>query len=149
MQCFFCYKVLTEGITIVMKGVYFMKNRLVREEINTEGKTICKMATFDIDVIARSSGGLAPTIIYLHNDRDVTDDIRAIRFHYKSPSSFIEDYSEFQTMLYEKEQRAINQLYESISIKPKNMTTNKQLLWSFFVLLLVVLPFLAIMLIMK
>lgn len=134
---------------IVMKGVRFMNNRLVREEIKADGKTTYKMATFDIDVIAKASGGLAPTIIYLHDDRDVTDDIRAIRFHYKSPASFIEDYSEFQTMLYEKEQRAINQLYESISIKPKNMTTSKQILWSFFVLLLVILPFFAVMLIMK
>ena len=126
-----------------------MNNRLVREEINEDGKTVYKMATFDIDVIAKATGGLAPTIIYLHGDRDVTDDIRAIRFYYKSPSTFIEDYSEFQTMLYEKEQRAINQLYESISIKPKNMTTSKQMLWSFFVLLLVILPLFAVMLIMK
>ncbi|MEO4055666.1 sodium:proton antiporter [Solibacillus sp. CAU 1738] len=126
-----------------------MNSRLIREEITTDGNTIYKMATFDIDVIAKSSGGLSPTIIYLHKDRDVTDDIRAIRFHYKNPASYIEDYGEFQTMLYEKEQRAINLLYESFSIKPKNMTTGKQVLWSFFVLLLVMIPFIVVMIVMK
>lgn len=136
-------------ITIVMKGVRFMNNHLIREEVNVDGKTIYKMTTFNINVIAKSSGGLAPTIIYLHNDRDVTDDIRSIRFHYKNPASYIEDYGEFQTMLYEKEQRAINQLYESISIKPKNMTTGKQVLWSFFVLMIVMIPFIVVMIIMK
>ena len=89
------------------------------------------MATFDIDVIAKSTGGLAPTITYLYNEQDVTDDIRALRFHYENPALFIEDYPAFQTMLYQKEQRAINDLYESISIKPKNMSTGKQIIWSF------------------
>ena len=106
-------------------------NKLVREEINENGETVYKMATFDINVIAKSTGGLAPTIIYLYNEQDVTDDIRALRFHYENPALFIEDYPAFQTMLYQKEQRAINDLYESISIKPKNMSTGKQIIWSF------------------
>ncbi|CAM5590893.1 hypothetical protein LSPH24S_06844 [Lysinibacillus sphaericus] len=34
-------------------------------------------------------------------------------------------------MLYAKEQRAINELYEKMSIKPKNMTTGKQIFVEF------------------
>ena len=117
-------------------------NKLVREETNENGETVYKMATFDIDVIAKSTGGLAPTIIYLYNDQDVTDDIRALRFHYENPALFIEDYPAFQTMLYQKEQRAINDLYESISIKPKNMSTGKQIIWSFGVIFIMLIPLL-------
>lgn len=117
-------------------------NKLVREEINESGETVYKMATFDIDVIAKSTGGLAPTIIYLYNEQDVTDDIRALRFHYENPALFIEDYPAFQTMLYQKEQRAINDLYESISIKPKNMSTGKQIIWSFGVIFIMLIPLL-------
>ncbi len=117
-------------------------NKSVREEINENGETVYKMATFDIDVIAKSTGGLAPTIIYLYNEQDVTDDIRALRFHYENPALFIEDYPAFQTMLYQKEQRAINDLYESISIKPKNMSTGKQIIWSFGVIFIMLIPLL-------
>lgn len=124
-------------------------NKLIREEINEHGETIYKMATFDIDVIARATGGLAPTIIYLHNDRDITDEIRALRFHYEDPASFIEDYPAFQAMLYHKEQRAISDLYDSISIKPKNMSTGKQILWSFGVMFIIVIPFMIAAFILK
>ena len=117
-------------------------NKLVCEEINENGEIVYKMATFDIDVIAKSTGGLAPTTSYLYNDQDVTDDIRALRFHYQNPALFIEDYPAFQTMLYEKEQRAINDLYESISIKPKNMSTGKQIIWSFGVIFIMLVPLL-------
>ena len=117
-------------------------NKLIREEVNENGETVYKMATFDINVIAKSTGGLAPTIFYLYNDQDVTDDIRALRFHYENPALFIEDYPAFQTMLYQKEQRAINDLYESISIKPKNMSTGKQIIWSFGVIFIMLIPLL-------
>ena len=52
-------------------------------------------------------------------------------------------------MLFKKEQRAINELYETISIKPKNMSAGKQILWSFFVMLLVTLPLIAVILLIK
>ena len=117
-------------------------NKLIREEVNENGETVYKMVTFDIDVIAKSTGGLAPTIIYLYNDQDVTDDIRALRFHYENPALFIEDYPAFQTMLYKKEQSAINNLYESISIKPKNMSTGQQIIWSFGVIFIMLIPLL-------
>ena len=125
-----------------------MKN-LIRQETNEEGEVIYKMATFDIDVIAKSTGGLSPIIMYLQEGKDITDEIRALRFHYQNPASFIEDYPAFQAMLYEKEQRAINELYESISIKPKNMSPAKQVLWSFGVMLLVMGPFIIAALLLK
>ena len=124
-----------------------MNNPLIETIVNDTGKTVYKMKTFDIDVIARLSGGIAPTISYMHHDKDVTDDIRAIRFHFENPASYIEDYTKFQNMLFEKEQRAVNELYEAISIKPKNMSTGKQILWSFFVFLLVMFPVFIILLI--
>lgn len=117
-----------------------MNNPLIEQAINDAGETVYKMKTFDIDVRARLTGGIAPTITYMLRDQDVTDDIRAIRFHFENPSSYIENYTDFQTMLYQKEQRAINTLYESISLKPKNMSTGKQILWSFFIFLLIMTP---------
>ena len=122
-----------------------MNNLLIEQVVNDAGETVFKMKTFDIDVSARLTGGLAPTITYMHKDQDVTDHIRAIRFHFENPASYIENYAAFQTMLYQKEQQAINALYESISLKPKNMSTGKQLLWSFFVFLLVMTPVLFIL----
>lgn len=124
-----------------------MHNSLIEKMVTEDGKTIYRMKTFEIDVIARLTGGIAPTISYMYNDRDVTDDIRALRFHYDTPSSYIEDYTKFQSMLYEKEQRAINDLYETISLKPKNMSTGKQTLWSFLVFLLVMIPLFIVLLI--
>lgn len=117
-----------------------MNNPLIEMVTNTDGETVYKMKTFDIHVTAQLTGGIAPTITYLHQDKDVTNDIRALRFHFNNPASYIEDYATFQTMLFNKEQRAINQLYEMISIKPKNMSTGKQILWSSFVFLLVMIP---------
>ena len=124
-----------------------MNNRLIEITTNDVGETVYKMKTFDIHVRAKLTGGIAPTITYLHQDNDVTDDIRSIRFHFENPASYIEDYASFQKMLYEKEQRAINELYESISIKPKNMSTGQQILWSFFVFSLVMIPVFVILLI--
>lgn len=117
-----------------------MNNSLIEMVTNDDGKTVYKMKTFDIDVTARLTGGIPPTITQLYKEKDVTDDIRAIRFHFENPASYIEDYATFQTMLFEKEQRAINELYEMVSIKPKGMSTGKQILWSFFVFLLVMIP---------
>lgn len=120
-------------------------NRLVKECINDNGEKVYRMKTHDIDVIAKQTGGLAPIIIYLHENQDVSDDIRQIRFAARSPYSYIEDYDEFQTMLYYKEQKAINDLYDSISIRPKNMTAGEQTLWSIGILLLMSIPLLVAM----
>lgn len=115
-------------------------NRLVQEYVKDNGKKGYKMVTFDIEVVAKGNGGLAPIIIYLHEDRDVTDEIRSLRFGAQSPYSYIDNYDEFQSRLYQKEQKAISDLYDSISIRPKNMSTGKQVLWSFGVLLLMAIP---------
>ncbi|KGR88191.1 hypothetical protein [Lysinibacillus odysseyi] len=124
-------------------------NNLIRQETNEKGEIIYRMVTFDIEVVAKSTGGLSPTITYLQGGKDITDDIRALRFHYENPADFIEDYPAFQAMLYEKEQRAINELYESISIKPRNLSPVKQVLWSFGVMLFIVVPFIIVALVLK
>ena len=58
-----------------------MNNPLIEQTTNDAGETIYQMKTMDIDVVARLTGGIAPTITYMHGEKDVTDDIRAIRFH--------------------------------------------------------------------
>ncbi|MFJ7666985.1 sodium:proton antiporter [Lysinibacillus sp. NPDC097195] len=113
---------------------------IVQEFEDEQGHVLYKMKTHNIDVQATQSSGLAPVITYWIGDKEITEDIRSLRFSPRPPSSYIQDYDEFQSMLYAKEQRAINQLYERMSIKPKNMTTGKQLLWSFFVMILAMLP---------
>lgn len=124
-------------------GVIAMKvNRLVTQYQKENGEISYKMKTHNIDVMAKSTGGLAPTILYFQDNQDVTDDVRALRFGLESPYTYIEDYDKFQKMLYKKEQRALNDLYDTISIRPKNMSTSKQILWSFGVLLLMTIPLL-------
>lgn len=115
-------------------------NKLIREEIGANGEKVYKMVSFDVEVIAKHTGGLAPTITYMLQDKDITEDIRKLRFNYENPASFIVDFPQFQTMLFEKEQRALNSLYDQYSIRPKNMPAGKQILWSFFVLLLITIP---------
>jgi hypothetical protein len=124
-----------------------MDNPLIEKTVTEDGQIIYRIKTFEIDVIAHLTGGIAPTISYMHNDKDVTDAIRAIRFQYDNPASYIKDYAKFQTMLYEKEQCALNELYETISFRPKNMSKGKQILWSFFVFSLVMLPLFVVFLI--
>ncbi|MFJ7647537.1 sodium:proton antiporter [Lysinibacillus sp. NPDC097279] len=115
---------------------------IVQEFEDEQGNVFYKMKTHDVDVQAMQSSGLAPVLTYWLGEKDITEDIRNLRFSPRPPSSYIQDYDAFQSMLYAKEQRAINQLYEKMSIKPKNMTTGKQILWSFFVMILAMLPLL-------
>ena len=117
-------------------------NRLIAQYQKENGELGYRMVTNDINVIAKSTGGIAPTIPYFHDNQDVTDDIRSLRFGYESPYSYIDNYDAFQKMLYQKEQRAVNDLYDTISIRPKNMSTAKQVLWAFGVLLLMSIPLL-------
>ncbi|MEB2281758.1 sodium:proton antiporter [Lysinibacillus xylanilyticus] len=115
---------------------------IVKQYEDEQGNVYYKMKTHDIEVQATQNSGLAPVITYFMGDKEITDDIRSLRFSPRPPSSYIQDYDEFQTMLYAKEQRAINELYEQMSIKPKNMSSGKQLLWSFFVIVIAMLPLL-------
>lgn len=117
---------------------------IVNEHIDENGDVVYTMCTHNIEVKATHSSGLAPVITYWINEKEITDDIRKLRFSPRLPSSYIQDYDAFQVMLYTKEQLAINQLYEQHSIKPKNMTTSKQILWSFFVMILAMLPLLVV-----
>ncbi|MEY9976813.1 hypothetical protein ABH968_001758 [Lysinibacillus sp. RC79] len=115
---------------------------IVKQYEDEQGHVYYKMKTHDIEVQAAQNSGLAPVITYFMGEKEITDDIRSLRFSPRPPSSYIQDYDEFQTMLYAKEQSAINELYEQISIKPKNMSSGKQILWSFFVIVMAMLPLL-------
>lgn len=113
---------------------------IVSQYEDEHGQVYYKMKSHDIQVKASQNSGLAPVITYWMDDKDITDSIRKLRFSPRPPSSYIQDYEEFQAMLYSREQRAINQLYEQMSIKPKNMSAVKQVTWSFFVIILAMLP---------
>lgn len=115
--------------------------RLIHETINAAGEKIYQMATYDIEVKARMNGGLSPTIHYFLNDRDVTDDIRAIRYHPNDASTFIIDFKEFQAMLYKKEIQAITDLYDKFSIRPKKMPESLQVIWSFSFMFVIIILF--------
>lgn len=115
---------------------------IVKQYEDEQGNVYYKMKTHDIKVQATQNSGLAPVITYWMGEKEITDDIRSLRFSPRPPSSYIQDYDEFQTMLYAKEQRAINQLYEQMTLKPKNMSSGKQIVWSFFVIVLAMLPLL-------
>ncbi|KMY32831.1 sodium:proton antiporter [Lysinibacillus xylanilyticus] len=115
---------------------------IVKQYEDEQGNVFYKMKTHDIEVLAKQNSGLAPVITYWMGEKEITDDIRSLRFSPRPPSSYIQEYDEFQTMLYAKEQRAINELYEQMSIKPKNMSSGKQIVWSFFVIVLAMLPLL-------
>jgi len=92
---------------------------IVSQYEDEHGQVYYKMKSHDIQVKASQNSGLAPVITYWMDDKDITDSIRKLRFSPRPPSSYIQDYEEFQAMLYSREQRAINQLYEQMSIKPK------------------------------
>ena len=117
-------------------------NRLINQYQKENGEFGYKMATYEIEVIARNIGGHVPNILYFHDNQDVTDDIKAIRYGIKPPYSYIDDYDKFQKILYKKEQQAMNNLYELIKIRPKKLSSTKQLLWSFGVLILMTIPLL-------
>ena len=118
--------------------------QLLKETVNPAGEKVYQMATFDINVKARMNGGLAPTIHYYLNDRDITEDIRALRYHPNDPNSFIVDFKEFQKMLYQKEIEAVTTLYDKFSIRPKNMPESMQVVWSFGFLIGIVILFMSL-----
>ncbi|MEX3746878.1 sodium:proton antiporter [Lysinibacillus xylanilyticus] len=113
---------------------------IVKQYEDERGNVYYRMKTHDIEVQATQTSGLAPVITYWMGEKEITDDIRNLRFSPRPPSSYIQDYDEFHAMLYSKEQGAINKLYEQMSIKPKNMSSGKQILWSFFVIVMAMLP---------
>ncbi|MCL1694368.1 sodium:proton antiporter [Lysinibacillus sp. BPa_S21] len=115
-------------------------SHIVTQYEDEQGNVYYKMKTHAIEVHATQTSGLAPVITYWMGEKEITDDIRSLRFSPRPPSSYIQDYDEFQAMLYAKEQHAINELYEQMSIKPKNMSSGKQMLWSFFVIVIAMLP---------
>ena len=118
--------------------------QLLKETVNPAGEKVYQMATFDINVKARMNGGLAPTIHYYLNDRDITEDIRALRYHPNDPTSFIVDFKEFQKMLYQKEIEAVTTLYDKFSIRPKNMPESMQVVWRFGFLIGIVILFMSL-----
>lgn len=117
-----------------------IKNGLVIQHIDEQQVATYSLKEGEYTVTAQTHGGLAPTLSYFLDGEDVTDDIRALRFSPIPPQSFLPEFEAFQAMLYEKEQHALQQLYDQYTIRPKNMTAKQQVLWSFGLLLIIALP---------
>lgn len=117
-----------------------IKNRLVIQYIDEQQVATYSLKKGEYTVTAQTHGGLAPTLSYFLDGEDVTDDIRALRFSPIPPQSFLPEFEAFQAMLYEKEQHALQQLYDQYTIRPKNMTAKQQVLWSFGLLLIIAVP---------
>lgn len=117
-----------------------MNNPLIEQKTNDAGDTIYQMKTLDIDVVARLTGGIAPTITYMHGEKDVTDDIRAIRFHYEKPADYIENYAAFQSMLYQKSNVPLTVSTNRLASSRKTCPLVNKFYGAFFVFLLVLIP---------
>lgn len=121
-----------------------IKNNLVIQHVDKNNVASYSLRRGNYTVKAETQGGLAPTLFYFLDGEDVTEDVRALRFSPIPPQNFLADFEAFQAMLYDKEQKALQQLYDQYTIRPKNMTATQQVLWSFGLLALVALPVLLI-----
>lgn len=117
-----------------------IKNRLVIQHIDEQDNATYSLKQGEYTVKAETQGGLAPTLTYFLDDEDITEDIRALRFSLIPPQSFLDEFEDFQAMLYTKEQQALQTLYDQYTIRPKNMTATQQVIWSFGLLLIIAIP---------
>lgn len=117
-----------------------IKNKLVVQHIDAQNIASYSIKRGNYTVKAETQGGLAPTLYYFLDGEDVTEDVRALRFSPIPPQNFLADFESFQAMLYEKEQKAMQQLYDQYTIRPKNMTATQQVFWSFGLLVLLAIP---------
>ena len=107
----------------------------------TDGETTSyKMKTYDITVKAHQSTGIVPVTTYWLGDEDMTSAVLKLRLSPQSPSSYVEDYDAWQTMLFAKEQRAIQELYEFATIEPKLTKPYQRILWPIVLMTLVLAP---------
>ena len=107
----------------------------------TDGETTSyKMKTYDITVKAHQSTGIVPVTTYWLGDEDMTSAVLKLRLSPQSPSSYVEDYDAWQTMLFAKEQRAIQELYEFATIEPTLTKPYQRILWPIVLMTLVLAP---------
>lgn len=117
-----------------------IKNKLVIQHIDENNVANYSLRRGTYTVKAETQGGLTPTLFYFLDGKDVTEDVRALRFSPIPPQNFLSEFEDFQAMLYDKEQKALQQLYDQYTIRPKNMTATQQVLWSFGLLAVIAIP---------
>lgn len=108
--------------------------------ITSEEETIYKMKTYDITVKAHQSTGIVPVTTYWIGEEDVTSAVLKLRLSPQSPSSYVEDYDAWQSMLFAKEQRAIQELYEFATIEPTLTKPYQRILWPIVLMTVVLAP---------
>lgn len=117
--------------------------------ITSEEETIYKMKTYDITVKAHQSTGIVPVTTYWIGEEDVTSAVLKLRLSPQSPSEYVEDYEEWQTMLFAKEQQAIQALYEFSTIEPTLTKPYQRLLWPAVLAALVLAPIILVALLTR
>ena len=117
-----------------------IKNKLVIQHVDDQNVATYSIKRGNYTVKAETQGGLAPTLYYFLDGEDVTEDVRALRFSPIPPQNFLPDFEKFQSMLYDKEQKAMQHLYDQYTIRPKNMNATQQVVWSLGLMLLVAVP---------
>lgn len=117
--------------------------------ITSEEETIYKMKTYDITVKAHQSTGIVPVTTYWIGEEDVTSAVLKLRLSPQSPSEYVEDYEEWQTMLFAKEQQAIQALYEFSTIEPTLTKPYQRLLWPVVLAALVLAPIILVALLTR
>lgn len=118
-------------------------NRLI-EERKHHHTTAYYMKRVDVEVKASQSSSLVPVLTYWLDEEEVTDAILQLRLSPQLPSSYIEDYDEFQTMLFAKEQLAIQKLYEQTSLEPPLKKRYQRIIWPIFIAFIMVSPIIII-----
>lgn len=117
-----------------------IKNKLVIQHVDNQNVATYSIKRGSYTVKAETQGGLAPTLYYFLDGEDVTEDVRALRFSPIPPQNFLPDFEDFQAMLYDKEQKAMQKLYDQYTIRPKNMNATQQVVWSLGLMLLLAVP---------
>ena len=117
--------------------------------MTSEEETIYKMKTYDITVKAHQSTGIVPVTTYWIGEEDVTSAVLKLRLSPQSPSEYVEDYEAWQTMLFAKEQQAIQALYEFSTIEPTLTKPYQRLLWPVVLAALVLAPIILVALLTR
>ena len=134
---------------IKQKGGYQVALNPLITMITSEEETIYKMKTYDITVKAHQSTGIVPVTTYWIGEEDVTSAVLKLRLSPQSPSEYVEDYEAWQTMLFAKEQQAIQALYEFSTIEPTLTKPYQRLLWPVVLATLVLAPIILVALLTR
>lgn len=114
-----------------------------------DGVTHYKMKTYDITVKAHQSTGIVPVTTYWIGEEDVTSAVLKLRLSPQSPTTYVDDYEAWQSMVFTKEQQAIQALYEFASLAPTFKKPLAKKLWPVLFALLLLAPIILVALLTR